>query len=379
MTERERFIETLLFGKPAKIPFRPGDPRESTIEIWHKQGLPEKMNWKDFVREKIGVEPVLAESLPEMKKANVWIKYDMNPWFEEKVIEEKENSLVVQDWKGNICEISNKYDVSYLRSPRDFVTRKWISCPVNNRDDWEAIKMRYNPDEPGRIPEDIREAGKRLANRDYIIGFTFPGPYWQMREWIKAENLLMLFIENPEFIKEMVEFWKDYISRLLEKVLPYLDADYVQISEDIAFKEKSMLSPKMMREFLQPSYRQWNEIIKSNNCLIYDMDSDGYVGDIIPVWIESGFNVCDPVEVAAGNNINEFRRTFGKKMAFKGGIDKRIIAKGGITIRNEMNRIEPVIKSGGYIPGCDHGVPADVGLNEYLEYCEILAIMTGWK
>ena len=135
----------------------------------------------------------------------------------------------------------------------------------------------------------------------------------------------------------------------------------------------------MMREFLQPTYRQWNEIIKSNNCPIYDMDSDGYIGNIIPIWIESGFNVCDPLEVAAGNNINELRSTFGKKMAFKGGIDKRAIAKGGSIIRNEMKRIEPVIKSGGYIPGCDHGVPADVGLNEYLEYCEILAIMTGWK
>ena len=241
MTEPERFRETLLFGKPDKIPFRPGDPRESTLEMWHKQGLPENMDWKDYVKEKIGVEPALVESLPEMKKANVWIKYDMIPWFEEKVVEEKENSLVVQDWKGNICEISNKYDVSYLRCPRDFVTRKWISCPVNNRDDWEAIKIRYNPDFPGRIPENIAELGKNLENRNYIIGFTFPGPFWQMREWIKAESLLMLFIEDPDFVKEMVEFWKNYISRLLEKVLPYLNTDYVHISEDIAFKEKSML------------------------------------------------------------------------------------------------------------------------------------------
>ncbi len=34
---------------------------------------------------------------------------------------------------------------------------------------------------------------------------------------------------------------------------------------------------------------------------------------------------------------------------------------------------------GGYIPGCDHGVPADVSWPDCLEYCRRLAEMTGWK
>jgi hypothetical protein len=50
---------------------------------------------------------------------------------------------------------------------------------------------------------------------------------------------------------------------------------------------------------------------------------------------------------------------------------------GGLT--SEMRRIEPVVRSGGYIPGCDHGVPADVSWPNFLEYCRLLAEMTGWK
>ena len=34
-------------------------------------------------------------------------------------------------------------------------------------------------------------------------------------------------------------------------------------------------------------------------------------------------NVCDPIEVAAGNDINEFRKKFGKNIAYRGGVDKR--------------------------------------------------------
>ena len=38
MTERERFREALLFGKPDKVPLNPGGPRESTLAAWHQQG-----------------------------------------------------------------------------------------------------------------------------------------------------------------------------------------------------------------------------------------------------------------------------------------------------------------------------------------------------
>jgi hypothetical protein len=48
----------------------------------------------------------------------------MIPEFEEKVIERKERSQIVQDWKGNICEISNEFDIRYLRNAIDFVTRR---------------------------------------------------------------------------------------------------------------------------------------------------------------------------------------------------------------------------------------------------------------
>jgi len=374
MTERERYVETLLFGKPDRVPFEPGLPRESTLKRWHKEGLPEGKDWDEYVRERIGIEPP-----PTGEKLDVRFIYEMIPRFDEQVIEEKERSLIVQDWKGNICEISKEFDYTYLRLPKDFVTRRWIKCPVENRNDWEKIKTRYNPDAPERIPENITELGKKLEQREYVIGFSISGPFWQLREWLGFENLCMMFIDDPDFVRDMIDFWQDYISRLLENVLPYVSVDYIHISEDMAYKEKAMISPAMTREFLMPCYLQWNEIIKTNSCPLYMMDSDGYIGELIPIWIESGFNSCDPIEVAAGNDIVAFRKTFGEKMAFSGGVDKRAIAQGDTVIRNEIARIEPVAQSGGYIPECDHGVPSDISLPRFIEYCDLLTRITGWK
>ena len=84
------------------------------------------------------------------------------------------------------------------------------------------------------------------------------------------------------------------------------------------------------------------------------------------------------MEVAAGNDIAAFRRQFGQTMAFFGGVDKRAMAKGGEVIRAEVQRLDPVIRSGGYIPSCDHGVPADVSWPNYVDYVKLLARATGW-
>ena len=118
--------------------------------------------------------------------------------------------------------------------------------------------------------------------------------------------------------------------------------------------------------------------MRQAGCPIVDVDSDGYVGELIPIWIESGINVCDPIEVAAGNDIVAYRHQFGRQIAFRQGVDKRAIAKGGKTIRDELKRLEPVVRAGGFMPGCDHGVPPDISWPAFMDYARLLAEMTGW-
>jgi uroporphyrinogen decarboxylase len=100
---------------------------------------------------------------------------------------------------------------------------------------------------------------------------------------------------------------------------------------------------------------------------------------LIPVWIDAGINCNSPQEVAAGNDLPAYRTKYGTKMAYRGGVDKRAMAKGGQAIRSEMTRLRPVIHAGGYIPGCDHGIPHDVSWPNFVEYCRLLAEATGWR
>ena len=146
----------------------------------------------------------------------------------------------------------------------------------------------------------------------------------------------------------------------------------------MAYKLYAMISPAMAREFLLPTWREWGEIIRSAGVPLYGMDSDGFVGELIPLWIEAGFTHCDPIEVAAENDLRAYRITFGQQIAFVGGIDKRAMAEGGEVLGAEIARIAPVIRDGGYIPSCDHGVPPDVSWPNYVECTRLLAEVTGW-
>jgi len=373
MNPRERYLETLLFGKPDRIPFQPGGPRESTLATWRSQGLPESINWYDHLLKTLDIAPEKTKPMPSLGVTSA-----MMPEFEEKILDHKNGHYIVQDWKGNICEISDKFDVTYLRTAKDFVTRRWIKCPVENWDDWHRMKTRYEVDTPGRWPDDFKDRCQQLRDRDSTLGICFSGPFWQMREWCGFENLCMLMIEQPDLIEDMRDFWAAFVEKILQRIFDHVALDLVWFSEDMAYKAHSMISPAMIRRYLKPCYDRWGPMIKAAGCPIVDVDSDGFIGKIIPIWIESGVNVCNPIEVAAHNDINEFRRQFGRKMAYHGGVDKRAMAKGGQTIREELSRIEPVIRDGGFIPGCDHGVPSDVSWPNFVDYCRLLAKMTGW-
>jgi len=375
MNPRDRYIKTLTFGTPDKVPFHPGGPRESTRKAWRTQGLPEGVDWFAYLCETIGVE---QEKL-QTEAVHLGVDTLMMPQFEEKVIERKADSQIVQDWKGNICEISNEFDVTYLRTAKDFCTRRWIKCPVENRDDWEAMKKRYDPDEPGRFPDDFAERCDKLRDRDYVCGIAWSGPFWQLREWCGFEGLCMLMIQDPEFVHDMIDFWCEFVLTVTERVVERVQLDYFHISEDMAYKAHSMISPAMTREFLQPAYEKWTKLVKAHGVPVVDMDSDGFIAELIPIWIESGINVCDPIEVAAHNDIVGYRRTFGKTMAYRGGIDKRALAKGGGVMREEVMRVvPPLFEDGGFIPSCDHGVPSDISWPNFVEYARLLAELCGW-
>lgn len=374
MTPRQRLLATYHFGNPDKIPLDPGSPRESTLQTWHQQGLPEGIGWRDHLWQLLGLAAQPASPVEDLG-----VNLKLLPEFEEIILAHKNGHLILQDFSGAVVEISDQYDFSYLRSAKDFVTRSWHSFPVKTPADWqEKMAWRYNPRDPRRFPADFDARCALLKNRQTPFSLTIPGPFWQMRDWIGLEPLCLLMVEQPEFIDELVAFWTQFMLDVLQPVLAQVEVDFIQVNEDMAYKLHSMISPRMVRRFLMPCWTRWGQAFKAAGVGVYSVDSDGYIGELIPLWIEAGFQNTWPVEVAAGNDILAYRQRYGKAFAYGGGVDKRALAAGGAAMHAELDRLAPLIAAGGYLPTCDHGVPPDVSWPNFIEYTRRLAQLTGW-
>lgn len=373
LTQRERFLDVLRFRTTDRIPFEPGGPRRSTLARWYDEGLPREGYWHDHLVDRLGLPRDCGSGSSALP-----ISTRCLPHFEEKVLEHRDGHYVVQDWMGNVVEISDRYDLTYLRSGIDLVTRRWLRFPVNTPGEFAAIQERYRPDDAGRYPADWDAQVARLRSRTHPTTLAVPGPFWQMRDWVGFEPLCELFMNDPGFIDEMVGFWQRFVLAVMERAMRDRVVDHLLISEDMAYKEKPMISPAMARRHLAPCWSAWAERAKAGGVEVVEVDSDGRVDLLMPEWIRCGIQAASPYEVAAGTDLPALRRRFGTQLAFRGGVDKRLMAKGGRHIEAELARLEPVIRDGGYIPACDHGVPNDVSWPDFLHYAGRLAQITGW-
>ena len=69
-----------------------------------------------------------------------------------------------------------------------------------------------------------------------------------------------------------------------------------------------------------------------NRTIHFQIDTDGYCGDVIEIYKEIGCDYMSPFEVASNCDVVKLGQKY-PDLRMSGGIDKRIIAKGGDDIK----------------------------------------------
>jgi uroporphyrinogen decarboxylase len=75
-----------------------------------------------------------------------------------------------------------------------------------------------------------------------------------------------------------------------------------------------------------------------------------------------------PLEIQSGSDPYPIREKYGEQVLLLGGVDKMQLIAGKVAIRKEIDRITPLVETGGYIPHVDHRCPPDVTYENYLYY-----------
>jgi hypothetical protein len=375
---RERFLATMHFGTVDRRPLWEWHYLEETVKRWHGEGLPAEVYLPEgqTVENKHCAVPLhryfgLDRGQPycpgtvELVPVNTL----MQPRFGVQVLAEDEHTQTVRDADGV------KKVVLKGISP---AMPRFLEFPVQSRADFEAIIRRYDPADAARYPDDWDQFVGQTAERDYPLGLTFDGFFGRLRGWMGLEGLCYLIADDPDLVGAMCAFHADFILHTIERALREVQVDYINIWEDMAYKNGSLIAPEQVRRWMLPGYRQIADLARKHGVDVLFVDCDGNIEQLIPIWLQAGLNGVWPLEVAAGMDAVSLRQRYGQDLLLVGGIDKRELSHGKEQLREEVMRQVPALYAqGGYIPTVDHSVPPDIPFENYVVLRQLLRELSG--
>jgi uroporphyrinogen decarboxylase len=345
LTTHERMKRMMEHREADRVPVFDG-PWASTLERWHREGLPENASYVDY----FGLDRFDGLGL------------DNSPRYEPRILETTEAYTVAttswgttqKNWKhtGGVPE--------------------YLDFTVVNPDAWRKTKERMVPSR-GRIDwaklkTDYRRWNEEGAWRSLGFCFGFDLTHSAM---VGTERVLMAMAEDPEWIADMFNHELDVCIALADRVLAEgYTFDDINWCDDMGYKGKPFFSLDMYRELLKPVHKRAIDWAHAKG-MKARLHSCGDVHTLVPDLVEIGIDMLNPIEVKAGMDPVALKHQYGDRLGFHGGLNV-LLYDHPEKLWAEMRRVIPVMKQGGgYLIGSDHSVPESVSLETFGEFVRL--------
>jgi len=322
MNSRQRFHETMMLGNPDRVPLLEEGIRKEVLESWHEQGLP------------------INSELSQLFKFDPSSEIDLN-------------LDIFSIYKKPL--VSNQA-ITYLRSI-------------------------FNHQKLNDLAEKLLEKLKAAKMREHIIFLkVHPGFFLSMgvHDWNRFTDVILLLVEKPEFVYNLLLFQSELISEILDMILPLIEIDAVIFSEPIGGNEGPLISSQMYKNMGINSHKPMLDLIKSCGVNTRVMRTYANTRILLPSIVNCGFNCLWACETNSEQmNYQDIRKEFGCDLRLIGGIDLDTLRNNKVKIREEIeNNVPPLIADGGFIPFADGRVRPDITYEHYLFYRKLLEEIT---
>lgn len=296
-----------------------------TLDRWHNEGLPQ-LQEDDAVREYLGTD------------------FHRQFWISPR----SEDYPVTEQGRGAVSDLASYKAVRHLLYPDD------------------AVK---------KIREKLTACKKMQDDGDAVVWLTLEGFFWFPRTLFGIEEHLYSFYDEPELMHIMNQDLTDYHLKVLEEVSGILSPDFITFAEDMSYNHGPMISKDLFDTFLRPYYQQIIPALEKLGTLPF-VDTDGQVEPMIPWLMDAGIKGVLPLERQSGVDVVRIRKLY-PEFRMIGAYDKTVMHLGKEAMQREFERLLPVMRTGGFIPSCDHQTPPDVSLETYREYVSLLTEYCG--
>jgi hypothetical protein len=192
-------------------------------------------------------------------------------------------------------------------------------------------------------------------------------------------------LKHPRGIRDVEEWYvstltrRPYVHRVFERqteiALANLERIFARVGNevqavflcgtDFGTQQSTFCSVAAFRELYQPYYRRINDWVHARTAWKTFKHSCGAVSSLLPAFIESGFDILNPVQIsAAGMDARTLKREFGRDIVFwGGGVDtQKTLAFGTpAEVRAQvLERCEILGRDGGFVFNTVHNVQANV-------------------
>ncbi|MBU4460170.1 MAG: uroporphyrinogen-III decarboxylase-like protein [Verrucomicrobia bacterium] len=215
----------------------------------------------------------------------------------------------------------------------------------------------------------------RKSFRVYPIGFSLYERAWTLRG---MENLMMDFLDHPEFVAELLSSIATFNVELVRRAVK-LDIDAVYFGDDWGQQIGLQMGPEAWRTFLKPQLRRMYAAVRNAGRKVF-IHSCGDVDEIFDDLIEIGvdcFNPFQPEVMDVGGLLDRYHG----RLAFHGGLStQRTLPEGTVddVLRESRGLLARGLK-GGYIFSPAHAVEGDVPLRNILAFVEAAREQPGFR
>ncbi|MFH1007509.1 MAG: uroporphyrinogen decarboxylase family protein [Candidatus Latescibacterota bacterium] len=278
--------------------------------------------------------------------------------FEPVVLEETEETILTRDGNGAALR-QHKLHSS---------TPEHVDFAVTERRGWEElIKPHLTPDRARINFEDYRKAKETCRQAQRFFCWSGLNVFELMHPVCGHEHMLIGMALDPDWIRDMVTTYCDLTIALLEILFEQEGLpDGIWFWEDMGFKQRPFMSPKMYQEIIQPAHEKTIAFAHSLGLPVI-MHSCGYIEPLLPHMVEAGLDCLQVIETKAGMDLLRIKQRYGDKLVLFGGMDARnLVANNRDAIRAELAEKIPVVKKDfGYILHSDHSIPTTTEYDTY--------------
>lgn len=210
---------------------------------------------------------------------------------------------------------------------------------------------------------------KKYSDHAFAL-FSHSGPLGLTIEAFGLIEFCYALFDKRSLIQESVERKTEWFIET-SKYAVELGVDIVIMGDDLGFKEHGYVSPSDFKELAFPYYRR---IVDAIPVPVF-WHSEGYIRDYIPMAVEAGIKGIHGIEPAAGMDMGEIKREFGKDLVLLGNMDgNQILCQSDLSlVRKEVDRcLSEGMEGGGFILSIAGSAHEGVKLEALIEMCRYL-------